>query len=347
MEGLKPNFKRWVIKVGSSLLSNKEALGDLCTQMASLFKERDIILVSSGAIFCGMEILGLKKRPRTLTNLQAVAAVGQNALMELYRNYFKKWNLNCGQILLTWEDFNQRLRYLNARHTILKLLELKIIPVINENDAVSVEEIKFGDNDRLSSLVANLIDADLLVILSDVDGLLDKNGQRIKVVEDTKPYLHLCKNTDKETCVGGMISKIEAARIALGSAIYCIIANGKKKNILYEILNSPFEAGTLFLPKRQKPLAFKRWIAFGAKPQGKIFVDEGAKKALLNKKSLLAVGIVRLEGEFEKGDIVGVYSSEGQEFARGKVEIDNKTLQEIKGKHFVREVIHQNNLVVL
>jgi glutamate 5-kinase len=342
------NFKRLVIKIGSSLFYFKAVLESLCDQIAYLNKEKEIVLVSSGAIFWGMNILGIKRRPQRLAQLQAAAAVGQNQLMQVYRSFFNKWNTECGQILLTWEDFNQRSRYLNAKNTILTLLKLKVIPIINENDAVSVEEIKFGDNDRLSSLVANLVDADLLIILSDVDGLLDERRQIIKVVEEITPKIQaLCKNTDKQTSVGGMISKIQASKIAVDSGIYCIIANGKKKNILYEILNSPFEAGTLFLPKKEKPLALKRWIAFGAKPKGKIFVDEGAKQALLNKKSLLAVGIVKVEGEFKKGDIVSVFDTKNNEFARGKAELDSHQTQSIKGERFTHEVIHQNNLVIL
>jgi len=342
------NFKRLVIKIGASLFCYKGILENLCNEIISLYKEKEIVLVSSGAIFCGMNMLGLKKRPQELSQLQATAAIGQNQLMQLYRSFFDKSNIKCGQILLTWEDFNQRSRYLNAKNTILMLLNLKVIPIINENDAVSTEEIKFGDNDRLSALVANLIDADLLIILSDVDGLLDEKGKIIKVVEEITPQIQgLCKTTDKQTSVGGMVSKIQAVKISVDSGIPCIIANGKKKGILYEVLNSPFEAGTLFLPKKKKLLAFQRWLAFGAKPKGKIFVDEGAKQALLNKKSLLAVGIVKLEGEFKKGDIVSVLDTKNNEFSRGKVELDSNQIQNIKGKRFSREVIHQNNLVIL
>ncbi|MCM8792247.1 MAG: glutamate 5-kinase [Candidatus Omnitrophica bacterium] len=342
------NFKRWVIKIGSSLFCFKGVIEDLCQGVASIFKNSQIVLVSSGAIFCGMNTLGIKKRPQELSELQATAAIGQIQLMQLYRNYFNKYNLECGQLLLTWEDFNQRRRYLNARNTILSLLKSKVIPVINENDVVSTEEIKFGDNDRLSSLVANLVDADILVILSDVDGLLDENKQPIKVIEKITPQIQtLCRTTDKQTSVGGMISKIEAAKIAINSGIYCIIANGKRKGILNEIMSSPFTAGTLFLPVRKKPLALKRWIAFGAKPKGKLFVDEGAKQALLNKKSLLSVGIVDVEGEFNKGDIVAVLDKDNQEFCRGKVEVNSEKLRMIKGKRFTREIIHRNNLVIL
>jgi glutamate 5-kinase len=347
LKGLLANFKRWVIKIGSSLFAYRGVLEEICRQVAFLSKEKELVLVSSGAIFYGMEILGLKKRPTELVELQAIASLGQSKLMEIYNTYFKKYNLNCGQILLTWEDFNQRRRYLNARNTILKLLQIKAIPIINENDTVATEEIKFGDNDRLSSLVASLVDADILVILSDVDGLLDEKERLIRIVEDIKPYIHLCRDTDKQTCVGGMISKLESARIALESGIFCVIANGKKKDILLKILESPFDSGTLFLPRKEKLLAIKRWIAFGAKPKGKIFVDEGAKQALLNKKSLLAVGIVAVEGEFKKGDIVSVFDTKNNEFCRGKVEIDSKEIQNIKGKRFVHEVIHQNNLVIL
>lgn len=342
------NFKRLVIKIGSSLFSYEDSLSELCREIAKITKYKDIVLVSSGAIFYGMKLLGLKMRPKKLNLLQATAAVGQNELMNFYRQYFKEEGLNCAQILLTWDDFNQRSRYINAKNTILSLLKMKIIPIINENDTVSTEEIKFGDNDRLSSLVANMIDADLLIILSDVEGFLDEKRKVIRIVENISPSLEkLAKSTSKSSSVGGMISKLEAAKIAVNSGIHCIIADGRKKDILNKVIESPFETGTIFLPKEKKLVARKRWIAFGAKLKGKIFVDEGAKLALLNKKSLLAVGVVAIEGEFKKGEIVGVYDTYNKEFARGKVELEAKDLEKIKGSRFSKEVIHQDNLVIL
>jgi glutamate 5-kinase len=289
----------------------------------------------------GMSILRLEARPKELGLLQAAAAIGQHELMNVYRRSFKERGLNCAQLLLTWEDFDDRKRYLNAKNTLLTLLKLKSVPIINENDTISTDEIKFGDNDRLSALVSNLISADLLIILSDVAGLLDKNKNVIKVVDEITPQIKaLACPTDKKTSVGGMITKIEAAKIAVDSGIPCVITDGRKKE-------GSIQQGTIFLPKKGHLAAKERWIAFGTKPKGKIMVDDGAKSALINKKSLLSVGISACEGNFDAGDIVSVRDKSNLEFARGKVGISSGDLEKVKGRRSDKEVIHRDNIVIL
>lgn len=353
------SYKRIVIKIGSSLFCSPEARGDfgifdsLVSQIRHLAKSgKEIAVVSSGAIALGMSILGLKDRPKNLADLQAAAAIGQTELMNTYNKYFRG-EYFAAQVLLTWEDFNDRRRYLNAKNTLLKLLGInkhrlqQSIPIINENDTVSTEEIKFGDNDQLSARVSSLISADLLIILSDVDGLMDRDKKVIPVVSEINSQIRgLAYPTSKKTCVGGMVTKIEAAKIAVDSGIPCVIANGRRKGIIFSVIEEPEKHGTLFLPQKSLT-AKKRWIAFGAKPKGKITVDEGAKKALLNKKSLLSVGVTAVEGTFVTADIVSVQDSAGSEFARGKSGVSAKQLENIKGKHYEKEIIHRDNIVIL
>jgi len=354
------NYKRLVVKIGSSLFySDKKKLdfallNNIVSEVSELAKRSntrpyEIIIVSSGAIALGMSLLGQTKRPKELSHLQAIAAIGQNELMNNFRQLFIDNQLHCAQILLTWDDFDNRKRYLNAKNTLNTLLKLKSIPVINENDTVSTEEIRFGDNDRLSALVASLVNADMLIMLSDVDGLLGKNRQSlISVVDNISPQIRaLASPSDKSTSVGGMVTKLDAAKIAVDSGIPCIIASGRKKNIISLCINEPETAGTLFLPKTGCLAEKKRWIAFGTKPKGSILVDEGAQKALKNKKSLLSVGITGSSGDFDTGDIVSICDCENKEFARGKICISQKNLESIKGKKSDKEVIHCDNIVIL
>jgi len=350
------NYKRIVIKIGSSILfpagpkcCDSGILSGIARQISGLIKEgREVVIVSSGAIALGMHILGQKNRPKELSCLQAAAALGQNALMDFYNRVFAAYKINCAQVLLTWEDFCQRSRFLNAKQTLLTLLGLGgIVPVINENDTVSTEEIKFGDNDRLSALVATLIKADLLVILSDVDGFMDKEGKVIRVIEAVTPEIKaLASSTNKKTCVGGMVTKLEAVKIAADAGIPCVIANGRSKEIISALANRPDARGTLFVCGKGLS-ARKHWIAFGTKPKGKIIVDDGAKKALLNKKSLLSVGVAGIEGGFECADIVSIVDRQGQEFARGKAGISAIQVENIKGAHSDKEIIHCDNIVIL
>ncbi|MFH1678959.1 MAG: glutamate 5-kinase [Candidatus Omnitrophota bacterium] len=351
MERLRKQYQRIVIKIGSSLLIKAQVIDRLISQIVELIgrdKEREVILVSSGAIACGMGILGLKTRPVKLSHLQAAASLGQSELMEFYRGRFSAYNIKCAQLLLTWDDFDDRDRYLSARNTLEVLLSWGSLPIINENDTVSVDEIKFGDNDRLSALVANLIDADLLIILSDVEGLLNpKTEEVIRVVDRiTAKIERLASSSDKAVCVGGMKTKLSAARIAMESQIPCLIVNGKKSNALELALCDPYNAGTLFLPGDIRIPARKRWLIFCARPKGNINVDDGARAALLAGKSLLSVGVIGIQGHFIPGDIVDIMDGKGAAFARGKVNFSAQDLDKIKGKQKMKEVVHCDNLVI-
>lgn len=349
------DYKRVVVKIGASLLCpeakqvDSDFVNGIAAGISNLIKAKlEVILVSSGAIALGMSVLGLGQRPKELSYLQAAAAIGQNELMNVYRRAFKDRGLNCAQVLLTWEDFSDRKRYLNAKNTLSMLLKLGSIPIINENDTVSTDEIKFGDNDRLSALVATLVNADFLIILSDVDGLLDKSRKVIRVVPEINSQLKaLASPTDKKTCVGGMITKLEAAKIAVDSGIPCVIANGRREASILSAIKNPEETGTLFIPKKSFLAAKERWMAFATLPKAKIIVDDGAKKALINKKSLLSVGVVGLEGNFESQDIVSVVDLQKCEIARGKVGLSSRQLDKIKGSRFDKEVIHRDNIVIL
>jgi glutamate 5-kinase len=348
------NCKRIVVKIGSSLLYSRQGeinsvfISDIASQISDIFKEgKEVIIVSSGAIAFGMHILKLDSRPKELSYLQAAAAIGQHELMDAYRDAFRSKNLTCAQLLLTWEDFNDRRRYLNAKNTLSTLFRLKSVPIINENDTVSTDEIKFGDNDRLSAMVASLVSADLLIILSDVDGLWDKDKKVIRVVEQINSEIRaLACPSSRKTCVGGMITKIEAAKIAVDSGVLCVIANGSQSSVIQKLTNDPYSTGTIFLSKNSL-IARHRWIAFATKAKGKIMVDDGAKKALASGRSLLAVGVTSVSGNFIKGDTVSVLDSAKNEFARGKINISSKQLSISLGKRREKEVIHRDNLVIL
>lgn len=249
-------YKRVVVKIGSSLFVDQKSKLDMglvsnfACQVSDLIKQgKEVVVVSSGAIALGMFILKLASRPKELQRLQAAAAIGQHELMHVYKLALKKYGLNCAQLLLTWDDF-LGVRYSNAKHTLNTLLKLKCVPIINENDTVATEEIKFGDNDRLSALVSILVEADLLIILSDVDGLLDKTKKVIRQVERiTGEIKSLACPINKKTCVGGMTTKIEAARIAVEGGVPCVIANGRQSKIVSLLAKDPFCQGTIFLSR--------------------------------------------------------------------------------------------------
>ncbi len=364
--------QRIVVKVGTSTLThptnqlNLMRMEVLVREMADLHNQgRELLLVSSGAIGLGVARLGLKEPPHTLPMKQAMAAVGQGTLVHMYEKFFLEYSKIVAQVLLTKDDFNERLRYLNSRNTLLTLLGLGVIPIINENDTVVVDEIKFGDNDTLSALVAGAVDADLLIILSDIDGLYDDDPRRnpkanriYEVYEITEDMEKRSHRRGTKLASGGMYTKLLAAKIVMAAGIPMVVAHGAEKNVLRRIVAGEPSLGTLFVPKESRMQARKRWIAFGSACQGRIWVDEGAKEAIIHRgKSLLPSGISKVEGDFERGNVVSIVDKEGHEFARG---ISNYSAQEIRliagkktsqierilGHKDYDEVIHRNNLTV-
>ncbi|HEV2393564.1 MAG TPA: glutamate 5-kinase [Verrucomicrobiae bacterium] len=348
---------RIVVKLGTGVLTDSRKAPDLAQmeQLAGQIADqrkagKEIVLVSSGAVGSGMGLLGYAKRPSELAELQACAAVGQSRLMATYEKLFAAFGLAVAQILLTHEDLEHHERHLNARNTLVSLLRHGVIPIVNENDVVSFTELKFGDNDKLSALVASLLPADLLVILTTVDGLMENfggtNPRVLHLVEKIDSKIErIAGGTDSATAVGGMASKIQAAKIAVRSGIPLVIASGKKKQALARALAGQ-EEGTLFLPHPTGLQGRKRWIAFFHYPKGALFVDAGAKKALReNGKSLLPPGIARCEGEFNAGEVVRICDSDGTEFARGIAGFDSEQI-EAGGLKRV-EVVHRDNLVIL
>ncbi len=347
-------FKRLVVKIGSSVFADNHAkinnknINMLCGQFAKLRKRGiEVVVVSSGAVASGMSLLKIKTRPNKIADLQALASLGQVHLVDLYQKYLNKYRLKCAQILLTWDDFNNRTRYLNAKNTLLKVLEFGDIPIVNENDVVSIDEIKFGDNDKLSSLVAVLIEADLLVILSDVEGLYDDKKKVVNFVDKiTREIESFVKTKKKNTTVGGMFSKLQAAKISVDAGISCLVADGRKKDILLDIAKGKIP-GTLFSACRKTLGAKKRWLAFSSKTTGKIYVDKGAEDALKQHKSLLSVGVVDCKGNFSKGDSVDIIGLQGNVFAKGIADCSVDEVDSCKGKKSAREIVHCDNLVIL
>lgn len=362
-------IKKIVVKLGTSVITDKSKnldkaqIKNIVDQVCRLMKRNiRVIIVSSGAIGAGMGLLKLNKRPKLIPQAQASAAIGQSELMKVYDQFFRPEGILSAQVLLTREDVVDRKRYLNAKNAISQILDYNAVPIINENDTVSVDEIKFGDNDRLSSLVTNLVEADLLIMLTDTDGLYVKKEGKHKVLsvvdKITAEIEKEARGTTKQVSVGGMATKIEAARVVTGSGVACIIANGRQKDVLLKIIDGQ-DIGTLFVPKTAKLQARKRWLAFTSRLSGRIFVDQGAKDALIAKgKSLLPSGITKCEGKFEAGDAVSVIDSSNHELARGLVNYSSEQINQIKGKKTSEigailghkdydEVIHRDNLVVL
>ena len=363
--------RRVVIKIGTSTLTysngqlNLQRIERLVRELADLHNRgMEVLLVSSGAIGVGATRMGYKKIPRTMPEKQALAAIGQGALVQLYEKLFSEYNKTVAQVLLTRGDLDERLRYLNATNALLAILDLGVIPIINENDTVVVEEIKFGDNDTLSALVASIVDADLLIILSDVDGLYDSDPRvnrdarlQAEVDEITSMMEENSKNRGSSFASGGMLTKLKAARICMAAGIPMIIANGDGDNIIRRVMDE--EIGTLFIPREEKMQARKKWIAFGTLPQGQVLVDAGAEVALLKKgKSLLPSGVIAVEGDFDRGTVVAVANvDDKREIARGMVNYSSDEIRLIAGKKSSEierilqgkdydEVIHRNNLWV-
>lgn len=364
--------RTWVVKVGTSVLTGPDGTLDprrinhLSEQICAILDTgRRVALVSSGAVGAGMGQLGLTRRPDNLPQIQATAAVGQAYLMRAYDEGFKQHGRHAAQLLLTHEDFDGRARYLNMRNTIAALFDMKAVPVINENDTISVDEIKFGDNDRLAAMVANLLQAPLLVILSVVDGLfrMDESGkltdERIPLVPHIDgDVFGMAGSVRSSLGTGGMQSKLAAARLVTHAGGSVIIASGTSEKPLTRILSGE-SVGTLFLAHGQTHRARKRWIGLTARPKGHVIVDAGARVALESGlKSLLPIGIREVVGEFEKGDVVGVRDPQGEEFARGLTNYATAEVQRIQGLRTQQvretlgaglydEVIHRDNLLIL
>ncbi|GJM23813.1 MAG: glutamate 5-kinase [Phycisphaerae bacterium] len=359
------NAKLIVIKIGSGVLAgvdglNRRALRRLGSQMVAIRESgRQVVVVSSGAIASGLQPLGLVRMPKTIVDKQAAAAVGQQVLMNAWADVFRKSQIAVGQVLLTSDDLDHRSRYLNARHTLVSLLQRGVIPIINENDSVSFEEIKMGDNDHLSALVTTLISANLLVMLTNVDGLRrgGAQGELIETVRATDEVDGHVGRSKSTTGVGGMATKLQAARLVGRSGIPAIIANGSRAKVLQDIVAGK-KLGTYFEPKTSRLDVRRRWIATATRPRGKIFVDDGAKKAIASRKaSLLPSGITKVEGHFSAGSVVRICDQKGVPFARGLVSYtsdeaskvmgrNSKDIPTILGYRYLDEIIHRNDLVL-
>jgi len=364
------SVRRVVVKVGSNVLTapgglNVKVMRELARQIGTLMdRGLEIILVSSGAMASGVKKIGLERRPDELPRRQAVAAVGQAGLIMEYEKVFERHGRKVAQILLTSEDLTSRKRYLNARNTLNTLLEWKIVPIINENDTVSVEEIKLGDNDNLAAMISLLMDADLLISLSDIDGLFTKDPRTHADAQLIPVVAAITKGTEKAAGsipgplgTGGMMSKLAAARKVNSAGVPMVIAKGDKPDILTRLLDGE-PHGTYFVPRREKLTRRKCWIAFSLKPKGSLTVDAGAKTALTRRgKSLLASGVVGVQGEFAVGAAVEFRGPEGEPLGVGLVNysaadirrvmgLRSQHIRQVLGHKSYDEVIHRDNLVI-
>jgi glutamate 5-kinase len=364
------HVRRVVIKIGSGVLSAAQGLeptqiAAIADQVAQLRQRGyEIIIVSSGAVSAGKGALGIVGRPATIPLKQAAAAIGQTLLMRTWGEAFHRHGLTVAQVLLTRDDLANRRRYLNSRNTLMTLLDHQVIPIINENDTVVVDEIRFGDNDNLSALVTSLVEANLLVILSDVSGLFDRDprhdpgAQLISCVERINDeILAMAGSAGTDLGTGGMETKLKAAKRASLSGIGTAIINGRAENSLLAFFAGE-EIGTLFLPARDRMTAKKHWIAFSKKTRGKLIVDEGARCAMVERgKSLLPSGIIGVEGGFDRGDAVRLCSVDGCEIATGVINYaltellrimghKSSDIEAILGYKYADEVVHRDNLVL-
>lgn len=366
------NSKTFVVKVGSSLVTNngegldRASIAAWAAQISTLAKQgKQIILVSSGAVAEGMQRLGWKKRPVEVNELQAAAAVGQMGLVQMYENCFSQHGLHTAQILLTHEDLTDRKRYLNARSTLKTLLDLNVIPIINENDTVVTEEIRFGDNDTLAALVANLIEADALVILTDQQGLYSADPRKDKDAKfinfETAGNVELEKmagGAGSNVGTGGMLTKILAAKRAASSGAHTVIASGRESDVLIRLSNGE-AIGTHLKAAQMKTLAKKQWLADHLRTGGKLVLDDGAVKVLkTDGKSLLPIGVVDLQGSFERGDVVACVNTAGSEIARGIVNYNSQEvarimrkasseIEKVLGYVEESELIHRDNMILI
>lgn len=366
------SHRRWVIKIGSALLTNDgtalntAGIANWVEQVVALRKQGlQIVLVSSGAVAEGMTRLGWSKRPKAIHELQAAAAVGQMGLIQTYESCFKQYGLHTAQILLTHDDLSHRQRYLNARTTLRTLLDMNVIPVVNENDTVVTDEIRFGDNDTLAALVANLVEADGLILLTDQDGLFDKNPRLHSdavMLEEADVNDHsldqMAEGGAGSLGRGGMTTKIRAARTAVRSGASTIIASGRAENILLR-LHQGEVLGTYFPAEQETLTARKQWLAGHLQTRGKLILDAGAVRVLKDQgKSLLAVGVKAAEGNFKRGEVVLCLDEQGNEIARGLVNYHVDEVNKIKGRPSEQiesllgyvdepELIHRDNLVLI
>ena len=365
--------KRIVVKIGSSLVSSREAgleperIDRLAEDLAALRSAgREVLVVSSGAIVSGIKKLSLKEYPKSLPVKQAAAAVGQSRLMWAYEKSFERLGIQVAQILLTHQDLADRRRFLNARHTLTALIEFQVIPIVNENDTVAVDEIRVGDNDTLAAEVAHLVDADLLVILSDIDGLFTEDPRKNPSAELIPLISEITEDIERRAGVsttfgstGGMATKVRAAKKVGDYGVATLIVNGQTAGLLPQILSGTNPGGSLFLAKARRMNSRKHWIGYTLRARGTISVDQGAVEALTKRgKSLLASGIVTVTGSFEAGDPISCLDPDGKEFAKGLVNCSSETLMKIKGLKTAEiqqrlgpqeyeEVIHRDNLVIL
>lgn len=369
-DGLK-NAKRVVVKVGTSTItrptggSNLVRMEEIAREIAGLADEgREMVLVTSGAIAAGMNRMGLKTRPKDVSKRQALAAVGQGVLMHLYETMFASYGQTAGQVLLTKENSVRHNQYTNSRNALLAMIAMGVVPVVNENDAVSVDELKIGDNDTLSATVASLVDADALIILSDVDGLYTANPQErpdaklISEVREVTPEIeNLAGGAGTEGGTGGMVTKLAAAKIAMSAGVTMVIARGDRFGVMREVLEGK-SVGTVFFAKDAHLRTRKAWLAFGRHIGGNLTVDEGCVRAMRSGASLLAAGIVAVDGDFKQKSTVRVLGPDGREIARGVVNYGAGEIRRIAGKKTKEiteilpeathdEVIHRDNLVMM
>ena len=363
--------KRIVVKVGTSTLTHPSG-GMNLHRIEHLVRElideanqgKDILLVSSGAIAAGMNALGLTERPASVPARQALAAIGQGALLHIYEKFFHEYGRTMAQVLLTKENAARHHQYMNSRNALLALLGMNVIPVINENDAVAVDEIKIGDNDNLSAVVAALVDADALIILSDIDGVYtanprtDTSARLISEIPEITPEVeHIAGGAGSAQGTGGMQTKIEAAKIAQNAGVTMVIARGDEDGIVRSILHGE-EVGTLFPAREAHLRTRKSWLAFGQRLMGEISVDEGCILAMRRGASLLAVGVTDVYGEFSAGDTIRVLSPDGQEIARGITAYDAADIARLMGHQTAdfptliadaahEEIIHRDNMVLM
>lgn len=354
-----------VVKLGTQLLTRDDGqldapfLKQIADQIARLRRDRvKVTIVSSGAIGAGWADLGLNKRPKDVAELQAVAAVGQRCLMTHMHNAFILHQIPVGQLLLTRSDFDDRVRFLNIRNCITQLHQLGCVPVINENDTVAVDELRFGDNDMLAALMCNAIPADALILLTVVDGLLDENNHKIDLVRHPDEY---CVSAKQKTPLGtgGIRSKLEAANLVTEAGELAVIANGREPDVLLRLFSLNEQIGTVFAPAPRKLDSRKRWIGLTKRPSGTLIIDDGAVGALRQRgKSLLASGITALSGQFERGDVLLVQDQAGCDVARGLTNYGADELRLVMGKRSIQfekilgraayaEVIHRDNLVLV